>query len=378
MLEGIHFEEEESEPCPIGVGLKNDWEISDFFNEPFPQNDAIFDQTFQERAFTYPDSGPTKLPDFSLLLAKPFSVKFYYTPEFAESFENDNAKIRQTLGTILDITNEGFHNSKLPIVMTLNCYERATISDRDAGDITAFEKMKGTEKDLRQSADMAILLTKDLYSKQLKRNICGMANTLVAVVELNCALGHKSVGHEIGHIFGAPGDHLNGHIFLKRKSNKLFRTIMAYYDPNEPTDRANKYSSPTNFEVIDLLDDGRRVKPNGTISPYDIDGYNVKPSTADIIVRNFERIAAKGDESEACIMRPKERKSEIHWISPTYLMMGPTHFANINIKRTLAWRRRHFCKNFPKHCEPGHPVLHGRHGELNNVGKDVRKSIGWF
>ena len=168
-------------------------------NEPFPKDDAIFDQTFQERVFTYPDSGPTKLPDFSLLLAKPFSVKFYYTPEFAESFDNNEAIIRQILGGILDRTNEGFHNSKLPVVMTLNCYERATISDKDAGDITAFEKMKGTEKDLRQSADMAILLTKDLYYKELKKNICGMS-TLVAVVELHCAKSYYTVGHEIGHI----------------------------------------------------------------------------------------------------------------------------------------------------------------------------------
>ena len=205
-----------------------------------------------------------------------------------------------------------------------------------------------------------------------------MTITVVAVVELNCAKNDYTVGHEIGHIFGASGDHLNAHIFLGKNSNKLFRTIMGYYDPK--IHRANKYSSPTNFEVIDLLPDGRRVKPNGTINVNDIEGYNVKPSTADIIVRNFDRIAAKGDESEACVMAAKERKSEIHWISPTYLVMGPTHFTSIH--RTQAWRRKHFCQNFPKHCEPGHPVLHGRHGEIYNylppIRKEDPKSIGWY
>ena len=339
------------------------------------ENDVVFDDNVQERTIApYPDAGPTKLPDFSLTPSKPFSVKFYYTPEFAEyvDFENDDAKILQFFRVLVDLTNEGFHNSKLPIVMTLNCYERATISDADAGDITAFEKMKGTEKALRQSADVAILLTKELFWKKRNKFICGFAKGGVAVVQLNCAKSQYSVGHEIGHIFGAPGDHLNGHISLKKNSNDtFFRTIMAYNDSNLPTERANMYSSPISFELIGLLPSGKTFSPNRTIPVDDINGFNGKPSTGDIIIQNLERIAAKGDESEACVMGAKERKSEIRWNSLTDLVMGPTVFTSIH--RTWPERRKHFCQNFPKHCEPGHSFLHGRHGEIYNYLPPIRK-----
>ena len=331
------------------------------------ENDFIPDENPQERTWPYPSSGKIELPDFDLFPAVPFSVKFYYTPEFAEhkKFENDEERIQKFFLTMIDLTNAGFHNSKLPIVMTMNCYEKATISDREAANITAFELMKGNVNELRQSADIAILVTLTLFKLGTQKEICGQANTRVCVVQVTCAKSEFSIGHEIGHILG--GHHPNGFMFLESVEDKWIvrRTIMAYHVPGYNSTRYNQYSSPRGFKPKEFTDDNVLKKNGSNAAPKDedIDGYSGEISTADLIWRNIKRISEIGDESESCLILPKERKSEQTWNNHTDLVIGPTHITT-NESLTLAQRRIHFCNTFPKHCEPGHTTIHGRHGEL--------------
>ena len=57
-----------------------------------------------------------------------FSLMFYYTPEF----EAITADIEGFVDQIIDITNEGFINSEIPVRVRAFCIEKANLSDSSA------------------------------------------------------------------------------------------------------------------------------------------------------------------------------------------------------------------------------------------------------
>ena len=57
-----------------------------------------------------------------------FSLMFYYTPEF----EAITADIEGFVDQIIDITNEGFINSEIPVRVRTFCIEKANLSDSSA------------------------------------------------------------------------------------------------------------------------------------------------------------------------------------------------------------------------------------------------------
>lgn len=119
-----------------------------------------------------------------------YSVMFYYTPEVAES----TADIEGFIDQVIDETNEGYINSKIPIRIKKFCTELATINDSvfsKASSLQPFGEMKGKGweglKALLQTADAATLLLK-------KNGWCGFANYFngkyaLSVVKKSCALG---------------------------------------------------------------------------------------------------------------------------------------------------------------------------------------------
>ena len=92
-----------------------------------------------------------------------FSVMMYYTPEFADTFKNTE-DLETWLDELMAITNQGYANSGLDITITMFCHELATIHDNDnSNDILRdFAAMKGGLKALRNTADAAALLVKDM------------------------------------------------------------------------------------------------------------------------------------------------------------------------------------------------------------------------
>ena len=95
-----------------------------------------------------------------------YSIKFYYTPEFANAV-ND---IPGLVGQILAETNQGYANSQVPLQAVLCKIEAATIHDNADSEalINNFANMKASPALIRDSADVAFLLVKDT-------NPCGIA-----------------------------------------------------------------------------------------------------------------------------------------------------------------------------------------------------------
>ena len=184
----------------------------------------------------------------------------YYTPEFAAATDN----VEEFIDKMIEETNQGYINSKLPITVTKFCSELATISEHSVGKnslLEAFENMKGYYSGgswtrdwdaLRNTADAATLLV-------LNYGICGKTHSSTynsgrtfSVVKKACAIGYFSLGHELGHILGA--DHnigadgnarppAAGHLIKKGKYHTGLRTIMAYSRPGHRI-RTNYYSNP--------------------------------------------------------------------------------------------------------------------------------------
>jgi hypothetical protein len=141
-----------------------------------------------------------------------FSIKFYYTSEFAAVTPD----IDGFIGEIIAETNQGYANSHVPLRAYALCHERATIPEtRSARDLlTQFVTMKGENSGsstaaLLDTADSAQLLAKEL-------DYCGLgfldsiaASGTVSVVMKSCAVGYYSSGHEIGHHFGLQHDQIN-------------------------------------------------------------------------------------------------------------------------------------------------------------------------
>merc|ERR1711915_532976 len=133
-----------------------------------------------------------------------YTVKFYYTVEFAEATDDIELYFDQVIAE----TNQGYINSKIPVRVKIFCIEETTMHDesQSATLLNSFRNYKSSTAKLRGSADAAALLF-------IKTSSCGRGsldswrtgNTLTIQAK-GCALGYYTMGHELGHNFGSTHD----------------------------------------------------------------------------------------------------------------------------------------------------------------------------
>ena len=225
----------------------------------------------------------------------------YYTPEFAAATDD----IEEFIDKMIEETNQGYINSKLPITVTKFCSELASISEHCVDPnslLEAFLSMKGSywgghwNSDwgaLRNTADAATLLV-------LNHKDCGQGcyatynhGDTFSWVKKDCAIRWFTLGHELGHNLGAghnieaPGRvnfrYGRGHLIEKGKYYTGLNTIMAY--PRQGHEiRTNYYSNPDVIHPLTGTPTGERSRSNN----------------AAVIWRNIAKLAAIGDESGSC------------------------------------------------------------------------------
>merc|ERR1711970_426693 len=216
-----------------------------------------------------------------------YTVKVYYTPQFKAA----TADIGGFVDQVIEETNQGYINSRVPIRVKLFCTELATVNDGENA-LDDFEKMKGSFEALRGTADQAALL---VYSF----SYCGVAtgiNTIssgrtASITRKSCALGYFSFGHELAHNIGLAHNKETGHYnrhfsygqanLIKRgKASTGYRTILGYNYAGH-RERVNYYSNP---DVIYP----RTGTPTGT------SGAN----NAKVLTLHRFKLADIGDESD--------------------------------------------------------------------------------
>jgi len=213
-----------------------------------------------------------------------YSIKFYYTKEFAEATDD----IEIYLDQVIAETNQGYINSNIPIRVKIFCIEATTLND-DADSsalMKSFKTYKGTVEELRGTADAAALLF-------IRSDTCGLGyldswdnGNTVTIQAKGCALGYYTMGHELAHNFGSTHDRehssSNSYYSFGHGSyiNPRFRTIMGYSKRGYGT-RVNYYSSPT-------------VTYRGKVTGSDTE------DTARVIKENRFGFAGVGDESGTC------------------------------------------------------------------------------
>merc|ERR1711962_483758 len=224
-----------------------------------------------------------------------FSVKFYYTLDFAETFEG-NDQIDHYFDKLTALTNQGFINSKIPVRMKIFCIEATKLRDikKASKMLSTFENMKGSKGALRGSADAATLLLKS-YSTCGNALLNSWRKGLTVTTQTKfCALKHFVFGHELGHNFGcahdrvwsrkAPYKYAYGHfIGPANLDRKGYRTIQTY-GKRGYKQKINYYSNP------DVMYKGY---PTGT----------EENNCARVIRENRFGMAAVGDESGTCTRR---------------------------------------------------------------------------
>jgi hypothetical protein len=218
-----------------------------------------------------------------------FTVKVYYTPEFAAVTSDIDGFIEQ----VMQETNQGYINSKVPLRVKALGSELATLNDIRSPSkmLSAFRTMKGTAEALRGSADAAALLVKSFSA-------CGIAymntigsGTTVSVTAKSCALGYYSFGHELGHNIGLTHNkevaknskyaYGHAHLIANCPHSSGFRTILAYYADGHRT-RVNYYSNP---DVI----------YPGTGTPTGVEGVS---NNARILTQNRFALAEVGKDTK--------------------------------------------------------------------------------
>ena len=224
-----------------------------------------------------------------------YSMMFYYTKEFAAV----TADIEGFVDYAVELTNQGYINSKIPVRIEKFCIEETTMSQAEAVDIRKWTYSKGTVKALRNTADMATLLV-------TTAPYCGVAwlvdadARLAVSINVKGCIGGFVLGHEIGHNFGCHHDQnqraLNprretnpfyeygyGHHIEQGTSSQGYSTILAY-NKRGFSARVNYHSNP---DVI--------LPATGT--PTGIRGLS---NNAAVFMKNRFKMAAHGDESDSC------------------------------------------------------------------------------
>merc|ERR1711962_205050 len=228
-----------------------------------------------------------------------FSVKYYYTLDFAETFD-DNDGIDDFFEQLTKLTNQGYIDSKIPVRLISHCIEATNLRDVDDSSkmLETFTNMKGSPEKLRGSADAAALFVVSL-------DTCGRAYkdgwrqgwrsgwTISVQKKKRVDESNFTFGHELGHNFGcshdrttnwAPYNYAYGHFIGPTKWwRKGYRSSMAYPKAGH-RHRINYFSNP------DVMYKGY---PTGT----------EKNNCARVIKENRFGMAALGDESKTCTRR---------------------------------------------------------------------------
>ena len=234
----------------------------------------------------------------------------YYTQEFASATDD----IEEFIDKMIEKTNQGYLNSKLPITVTKFCSELASISEHCVDSrllLETFENMKGSYSEgqwtasysaLRNTADAATLLVLNHWRCGEGCFAAYNSGQTFSVVKKDCAIGGLSLGHELGHNLGAGHNIENsdkslapyghGHFIKKGKYHVGWRTIMAYPKRGEGY-RTNYYSNPDVIHPLTGTPTGDRRRANN----------------AAIIRMNIGKLAAIGDESGSC-------KTSFNWRDP--------------------------------------------------------------
>jgi len=235
-----------------------------------------------------------------------YSVRVYYTREFAAVTPDPDGFIAQMIAE----TNQGYSISSVPLKVKLHCAELASISDvyERKRALLNFVHMKDSIEDLRGSADVVMLLVRNMSTCGISYfNGIATGNT-VSVVRKNCALSLFTAGHEIGHNFGLQHEpqsatnlfHPEGHGFLiqpKINTTEGYRTIMALSHKGHKT-RLNLYSNEAIF-----------LYTNTTVG-------DKKSKNVHVLNENRFSMAAIGDESIMCPSKVAKKSEELKINSP--------------------------------------------------------------
>merc|ERR1740131_792534 len=212
-----------------------------------------------------------------------FSIKFYYTREFADATDD----IELYMDQVTAETNQGYINSLIPVRMKIHCIEAAEMNDiMDSSVLTTFRNLKSSVEELRGGADAAALISLDF-------NYCGIGYmdswrygwTLTAQQKA-CALGYYTMGHELGHNFGCAHDREHSssgaydYGFGQYIGDGPYRTCMAY-SKSGYNRKANIFSSPV--ATLQGIITGSATEDN-----------------ARVFRENRFAMAAVGDESGTC------------------------------------------------------------------------------
>ena len=214
-----------------------------------------------------------------------FSVKFYYTPMFADHTDDIDGFINE----VLAVTNQGFINSKAPVRVQSCGSEMASFEETGDGraDFSSFYQMKGSVEELRGTADAASLLV--TYS-----TACGFGTTdttrnghTITLGMKHCMLSYYVLGHELGHNFGLLHNkeqgtnpyYADGHGYLLPGGK--YKTIQAYSTSLGERD-INYYSNP---DVVYP----KTGQPTGVLG---------SSNSVRILTLNRFAMAALGDESK--------------------------------------------------------------------------------
>jgi len=224
------------------------------------------------------------------------SVKYYYTQDFAETFDDNNG-IDDFFDELTDLTNQGYIDSKIPVRLISHCIEATNL--RDVYDsskmLDTFTYMKGSVEKLRGSADAAALFVKK-FKGCGKAYLDGWRSGLTISVQEKSCVDKKglSFGHELGHNFGCNHNRENsskqhpyahGHFIGPTNDVKWkgYRSSMAYRKDGH-YHRINYFSNP------DVMYKGY---PTGT----------EENNCARTIKENRFGMAAVGNESKTCTRR---------------------------------------------------------------------------
>jgi len=243
-----------------------------------------------------------------------YSVKVYYTPQFRDA----TADIEGFIDQVIQVTNQGYINSQVPIRVKLHCSELATIDDimDPSVALSTFASMKNTTKALRGTADVAALLVKNMKQWQ-----CGIAyingiysDYPVSVTKKSCAIGTYVFGHELGHNLGLGHNkeqninkyYPDGHGYWIREGHNWigYLSIMAYLGEHYWS-KTNYYSNPNVIHP-----------KTGTVT-----GVWGVANNARVLTANRFAAAALGDESNKwcditvdCSVSNGYRYFEVTWV----------------------------------------------------------------
>merc|ERR1712012_408911 len=97
-----------------------------------------------------------------------YSIMLYYTPEARAAVESSGDDFKMFVNEMIDTTNQGYINSKIPIRAHLHCSEETTVPEsyftknhENNHMIHVFRDYMGGGNNLRRSADTAALLVTD-------------------------------------------------------------------------------------------------------------------------------------------------------------------------------------------------------------------------